>query len=298
MSEKNTQRSTQSEGWRQALRRFLSYFKDVPAMGWLLTGLVVALLEKFVGSTLAYVLGLSKLPALFGSLVLFTKPSFHFPFIFNDIPTIGAVIAYDLLIYLIPILLVARFSIGIANKISEILYRKSVLLSVLVHIILLYLFLWAWTETSTYRELVTRLTLIAVLVTLSLNVINGYMGEFSTSHPGFIAVGAYTASVFTIALFTDSSLFGAARLPAALAPFFFPVGLLLAGAVAAVSALLVAIPSFHTRGDYLAIISLAFMFIVKSFIENLEFVGGPRGLGGQPDLATLPIIFFWVILGI
>jgi branched-chain amino acid transport system permease protein len=37
----------------------------------------------------------------------------------------------------------------------------------------------------------------------------------------------------------------------------------------------VAIPSFRTRGDYLAIISLAFMFIVKSLIENLEIIGGP-----------------------
>ena len=42
--------------------------------------------------------------------------------------------------------------------------------------------------------------------------------------------------------------------------------------------LLVAIPSFRTRGDYLAIISLAFMFIVKSLFENLEVVGGARGI--------------------
>lgn len=298
MSEKNTHRSTQTEGWRPVLRRFVSHFRNVPTIGWLLTGLVVAFLERFLGTTLAYVLGLSKLPAIFGSLVLFTRPSLRFPFIFNDLPTVGAVLVYDLLIYLLPIALLAHFFMGLTNKLSELLYRRSVLLSVLVHIVLLYLLLWVWTGTSTYRELVTRLTLIAVLVTLSLNVINGYMGEFSTSHPGFIAVGAYTASVFTIAMFTDSSFFGAARLPAALAPFLFPLALLLGGAAAAVSALIVAIPSFQTRGDYLAIISLAFMFIVKSFIENLEFVGGPRGLGGQPDLATLPTIFFWMILGI
>lgn len=267
-------------------------------MGWLLAGLVVALLEKFAGAPLAYGLGLSKLPALFGSLVLFARPSLHFPFIFNDLAIIGAVILYDLLIYVIPFYLVLRYSISIANRISEILYKKSVLLSVLIHILLLYLVLWIWTDVSDYRELVTRLTMIAVLVTLSLNVINGYMGEFSASHPGFIAVGAYVASIVTIAMFTDSSLFGAARLPAMLAPFFFPVALILGGAAAALSALIVAIPSFRTRGDYLAIISLAFMFIVKSFFENLESVGGPRGLGGQPDLASLPIIFIWMILGI
>ena len=57
-----------------------------------------------------------------------------------------------------------------------------------------------------------------------------------------------------------------------------------------------AIPSFRTRGDYLAIISLAFLFIVTSVIENLEFVRGPRGLSGQPDWATLPTVFLWTVL--
>ncbi|PQP33623.1 branched-chain amino acid ABC transporter permease, partial [Desulfobacteraceae bacterium SEEP-SAG9] len=58
----------------------------------------------------------------------------------------------------------------------------------------------------------------------------------------------------------------------------------------------VAIPSFRTRGDYLAIISLAFMFIVKSLVENLEFLGGPRGLSSQPDWANLPTVFMWTVV--
>ena len=113
-----------------------------------------------------------------------------------------------------------------------------------------------------------------------------------------MAVGAYTSSVFTVLLFVDENRFGAPLLPPELGPFLFPVSLVLAGAVAALSALLVAIPSFRTRGDYLAIISLAFMFIVKSLFENLEVVGGPRGLSNQPDYASLPMIFFWTILSI
>ena len=43
-------------------------------------------------------------------------------------------------------------------------------------------------------------------------------------------------------------------------------------------------------GDYLAIISLAFMFIVKSALENLEVIGGPRGMSSQPNYATLPAV--------
>jgi branched-chain amino acid transport system permease protein len=62
--------------------------------------------------------------------------------------------------------------------------------------------------------------------------------------------------------------------------------------------LVIAIPSFRTRGDYLAIISLAFLFIVKSMIENLEVVGGPRGLSSQPNWANLPMVFIVTVIGV
>jgi branched-chain amino acid transport system permease protein len=164
-----------------------------------------------------------------------------------------------------------------------------------------------WSLQSDYRLLVLKLTLIAVIITLSLNVVNGYMGEFSCSHPGFMAVGAYVSSAFTIVLFVSENRFGEALLPSTIelvglsipiGAAVFPVSLILGGAVASISALLVAIPSFRTRGDYLAIISLAFMFIVKSLFENLEVVGGPRGLSNQPNYSGLPIIFIWTILSI
>ncbi|MBW2132862.1 MAG: branched-chain amino acid ABC transporter permease, partial [Deltaproteobacteria bacterium] len=176
------------------------------------------------------------------------------------------------------------------------LIRRSVALSAVVHLALLYLILHIWADVSAYRVLILKLTLISIMITLSLNVVNGYMGEFSCSHPGFLALGAYACSVFTVGLFVNDRIFGEALLPSFLAPYFFPVGLILGGVAAAVGALFVAIPSFRTRGDYLAIISLAFMFIVKSLIENLEFVGGPRGLGSQPDMANLPVVFIWTVL--
>jgi branched-chain amino acid transport system permease protein len=116
---------------------------------------------------------------------------------------------------------------------------------------------------SAYRALSLRLALIAIMLTLSVNVINGYMGEFSCSHPGFMALGAYGASVFTLTLFANDKVFGAALLPAGLGPIMFPLALVFGGAVAALGALVIAVPSFRTRGDYLAIISLAFLFIVK-----------------------------------
>jgi len=287
MAEQNSQSPSKNAGPRRIVGKLQAAFHGTPALGWLLAGLASAGLEQLAGQQLALLLGLSKSPALLGFLIFLKTPIL-----------IPSVVVYDLLIYILTIAIVAKITAKPANKVSSFLFERSTLLSALVHIILLYLVLFIWADVNTYRELVTKLTMIAVLITLSLNIINGYMGEFSTSHPGFIALGAYAASVFSLLLFTDDNFFGPALLPPALGPFLFPIGLIVAGAVAAVGALLVAVPSFRTRGDYLAIISLAFTFIVKSFIENLEVVGGPRGLGGQPDWAPFSVIFVWMILGI
>ena len=68
------------------------------------------------------------------------------------------------------------------------------------------------------------------------------------------------------------------------------------GLAAAAAGLIVAYPSFRTRGDYLAIVTLAFNMIVKSVLENLEVVGGPRGFLGMPRLTSLPWVAAWVII--
>jgi len=275
---------TNQRSMRTRLRKLWEPYSRTPVLGWLVAALVAALLEQLVGTLLARTLGMPKPPALFG-LVIALK----------ELALIPSAVLYVLLIYVLPIALVARFGAPMANRVAAKLLSYSLVISALVHIGLLYAVLYLWTGVSDYRLLVTRLTLIAIMVTLSLNVVNGYMGEFSCSHPGFMALGAYAASVFTIVLFVDDNHFGPALLPPALGAFMFPVFLIIGGLVASLGALLVAIPSFRTRGDYLAIISLAFLFIVKSLLENLEFVGGPRGLGNQPDYANLPTVFVWTM---
>ncbi|MGD9055353.1 MAG: branched-chain amino acid ABC transporter permease [Desulfobacterales bacterium] len=262
-----------------------AWVSRVPLIGWLIGVLIAVGLEMAIGTPLARGLGLPKAPVLFGFVIMLKKPLL--------IP--GAAF-YLLLIYLLPIGLVARFGAAALNRLAAILADFSTVFSILIHLALLYLALHLWSGMSDYRVLVVKLTLIAVMVTLSLNVINGYMGEFSCSHPGFMALGAYATSVFTVSLFVNDKLFGTAVLPPAIGPFFFPIALFLGGLTASIGAMMVAIPSFRTRGDYLAIISLAFLFIVKSLIENLEFVGGPRGLGSQPDWANLPTVFLITVI--
>jgi branched-chain amino acid transport system permease protein len=267
------------------LIRLRTSFSQVPLLGWLLGALVAVILEQLIGTLLAWLLGMSKIPVLFGFDIILKTPAL-----------LPSILVYIFVIYILPVSLVARLSVRLTNGLAARLLNLPLVVSALIHVGLLYVTLQLWASVSDYRILVVRLILIAIMLTLSLNVVNGYMGEFSCSHPGFMALGAYAASVFTVLLFVDDSKFGHALLPPALGPFLFPIGLILSGAVAAIGALLVAIPSFRTRGDYLAIISLAFMFIVKSLFENLEVVGGARGLGGQPDWANLPTVFIWTII--
>jgi branched-chain amino acid transport system permease protein len=266
-------------------RNFRTPYSRVPLIGWFFGTLVAVALERLEGAPLALVLGLQKIPVLFGFSDMLKNPVL-----------VPNVILYLLIVYVVPVAVVTRLCISPANGIAASLFRLPIAVTTAVHLALLYTILHVWAGVSDYRVLVLRLTLIAVMLTLSLNVINGYMGEFSCSHPGFMALGAYCASVLTIGLFVDPELFGAASLPPALGRFLFPAALILGGLVASVGGLFVAIPSFRTRGDYLAIISLAFMFIVKSLIENLEFVRGPRGLSGHPDWADLPTVFLWTVL--
>lgn len=263
------------------------HFSNVPLLGWLLGIMVAVLLEQLVGALVAQAFGISKIPVLFGFVIVLQKARL-----------IPGTLFYVLLIYVLPIGIVAKFSKNITNRLAAWLLKYPMWISALIHLALLFLALNIWAEINDYRVLVVKLTLISVVVTLSLNLINGYMGEFSCSHPGFMALGAYAASVATVIFFVDDKIFGPALLPPALGPFMFPIALIFGGLVAAIGSLLVAIPSFRTRGDYLAIISLAFMFIIKSLIENLEILGGPRGFMNQPNWAGLPTVFFWAVLGV
>ena len=143
---------------------------------------------------------------------------------------------------------------------------------------------------------------VNVILATSLNLVNGYMGEFSCGHAGFMCVGAYVSSILGVLLFTGHKAFGAAWLPEELAVYGFPLLILAGGMAAAVAGLLVAIPSYKTRGDYLAIITLAANYIIISLIENLDVIGGSRGFMGMKKIVgimeetiELPWLPLWVL---
>ena len=156
---------------------------------------------------------------------------------------------------------------------------------------------------NAYIQLVIMFVGINIILSSSLNLINGYMGEFSVGHAGFMAVGAYITSVLNVWLFSSSQVFGPPALTPSSALFLFPLTLLLGGIGAALVGLLVAVPSFRTRGDYLAIITLAVNYIVKSAIENMQVIGGARGFMGMrnvvnsmQEVVNLPWVMIWVFV--
>lgn len=144
---------------------------------------------------------------------------------------------------------------------------------------------------------------INIIFASSLNIVNGSMGEFSCGHAGFMAVGAYTSSVLSLILFTDNKFFGTPLLPPQSALFLFPLVIILGGIIASCTGLLVAIPSFKTRDDYLAIITIAANYIIMTLINNLEILGASRGLMGMKatvfamtDLLPLPWMLLWIMV--
>ena len=137
---------------------------------------------------------------------------------------------------------------------------------------------------STSYLLILQYIGIYSIMVLGVNIVNGYLGIFSLAHAGFMAVGAYGAALASKYLFT--------------ANWGFPLCLLAGGVAALLIGLLVAIPSFKSKGDYLAIITLGFTLMVQSILQNAEFVGASRGMNNIPKYTNVYWVFAFVLLAI
>jgi branched-chain amino acid transport system permease protein len=124
---------------------------------------------------------------------------------------------------------------------------------------------------------------INIILAAGLNLVNGYTGQFSLGHAGFMAAGAYASAWLSLSY---GYVLGTSVWATTTA---FVLALFLGGAVAALSGLLVGVPSLRLKGDYLAIVTLGFNEIIKGVIQNAEPLGAQRGLGGMVQHTT----FFW-----
>ncbi len=207
------------------------------------------------------------------------------------------VVEYDIVVFVIPVIVVALLLRGLSNRT---LLRLPTWAGIGLQILVLYGAVSRWGAFNDYRELVLIYMGVNIMLAVSLNLVNGYMGEFSVGHAGFMAVGAYVSSLLTMRLLVDTNVFGEAVIhaPQWALPIGFFIALIAGGAAAALAGLMVAFPSFRTRGDYLAIVTLAVNFIVTGVINNIEAIGGPRGLNGVPLWTNFRWIFFMTVLSI
>jgi branched-chain amino acid transport system permease protein len=114
---------------------------------------------------------------------------------------------------------------------------------------------------------------INIILAASLNLVNGFCGQFSLGHAGFMAVGAYVSALISL----NFHPFGEA-----LDSLNFLLYAVCAGLAGAAAGLVVGLPSLRLRGDYLAIVTLGFGEIIRVVLLNLEVVGGARGMYGLP----------------
>ena len=127
---------------------------------------------------------------------------------------------------------------------------------------------------------------ISVILALSLSLVVGFLGELSLGHAGFMCVGAYLGGKLSAVL---EPVIGNSVLN-------LIVSLILGAAVAAVCGVIIGIPALRLRGDYLAIVTLAFGEIVKSIFQNTsaESFGGALGL--PTPRFDKQYLFIWAFL--
>lgn len=152
---------------------------------------------------------------------------------------------------------------------------------------------------------------IAIVLAASLNIVNGFAGQFSIGHAGFMMVGGYASAMITyygsIKLgWVQPNAFGVDVHGAFLGSgdMLFLFSCVFAGVVAALAGLLVGLPSLRLRGDYLAIVTLGFGEIVRvlvqqtseviepakaaevSWLTAAKHLGGPLGFTGTPTYVS------------
>lgn len=126
-------------------------------------------------------------------------------------------------------------------------------------------------------------TVINIILAVSLNLLVGFLGELTLGHAGFMCIGAFIGKLISM------------QMPEVSSWVSFPICILAGGIAAALFGFIIGLPTMRLRGDYLAIVTLAFGEIIRNVILNIPVFGGAKGLiGGKSD--TTYIICFAVLL--
>jgi len=129
----------------------------------------------------------------------------------------------------------------------------------------------------------------SIILAVSLNLVVGFLGELSLGHAGFMCVGAYIGGYLANELITV--------IPNKL--IVLVISMLVGGLISAVFGFIIGLPSLRLKGDYLAIVTLAFGEIVRNIFKNIKLFGGARGLNTNAihyDTRQEPFLFAVAII--
>lgn len=136
---------------------------------------------------------------------------------------------------------------------------------------------------NNYYQGILVLIMINIILSVSLNLVTGFLGQLTLGHAGFMAIGAYTSAIFT--RYVD--------LPEALQ---LPVALLISGIIAAIFGIIIGIPALRLRGDYIAILTLGFGEMIRGLIVYFSNItGGAKGFIGIPFYSNFSVVF-WITI--
>lgn len=147
---------------------------------------------------------------------------------------------------------------------------------------------------NAYVKRILNLSAIYAIVSVSMNLVNGFTGLFSLGQAGFMAIGAFTVAVFTVPVELRSSIFYIKPMAPWLIniqlPFF--AALILGGIISALAALIIGWPVLRLKSDYLAIATLGFSEIIRIIFTNTQSItNGALGINRIPGIKTMWLPF-------
>ncbi len=148
-----------------------------------------------------------------------------------------------------------------------------------------------------YYQRVLAVVAINIILTVSLNLTNGFSGDFSLGHAAFMSIGAYTSALLTLPVISKATLIP--DLPAWLGQTVvpFPVATITGGILATLVALVVGLPVLRLRGHYLAVATLGLMVIVRVVANNwISITRGAKGINGMPAFTNLWWAYGWAVI--
>jgi branched-chain amino acid transport system permease protein len=139
----------------------------------------------------------------------------------------------------------------------------------------------ALTPTGSYGEKILFDIGVNIILAVSLNIVNGFTGQFSIGHAGFMAVGAYVSIIVTY--YGGYALFGDVLRHDTAAGYGLYLASIVAGGLGAAGAgWIVGLPSLRLRGDYLAIVTLGFGEIIRVLLQATPSVLYPSEMRDVP----------------